>query len=84
MIKFLGRLAARKGVATIFVPSKDFDFDGVYELREVMGELQLRYVGQPAMRETEYYGKDCNGLFDNRTTSLMTKEEWAEINGSAE
>lgn len=49
--------------------------EGIYDVMECMGELNLRYVGQPNMPQARFRALDLEGLFTERPYAAMTAEE---------
>lgn len=79
-MKVLGRIVARDGVAGLFIPYKSQEnlLDGIYEVREILGELTLRYVGKANLQEDQperFYSVGINDLFDDRSRTFLTTEE---------
>lgn len=74
--KPLGRLLVRKGkTAGLFIPYPDGLKPGLYHIEEAMGEVSLKYVGEPYTDEARLNGLDLNGLMSDRPSSIMTEEE---------
>lgn len=73
----LGRLLVRKGkTAGIFIPFPGRPLkNGIYEIREVMGEITLAFVGTPAMHDARYQGITLNELLAEAGTAGMTQKE---------
>lgn len=54
------------------------NLDGIYNVVEIMGELQIRRVGDPAMKRERFTGIDLDGLMNGRPYSMMTEKEISE------
>ena len=80
MFKTLGRLLVRKNkTCGLFIPfEKNGLKSGIYELREIMDEVTLVYIGKPAMGEKRYEGIGVQDLVKNHNAS-MTKKEIKQI-----
>jgi hypothetical protein len=79
-MKYHGRLLVRKGrVAGLFVPLRDITLkNGIWEIREILGELTLVYIGEPAMQDDRYQSLSVQDLL-GEASAVMTKEEWKEL-----
>lgn len=77
-MQIIGRIVARGKQAGLFIPFKTSELDGVYNVVEVMGELQIQRIGKPAMPEKRFKGLDLEGLFNERPNCCMTKNELDE------
>ena len=77
-MKIIGRIVARGQVAGLFMPFKSSELDGIYNVVEIMGELQIQRVGEPALPEKKFKGLDLEGLFNQRPNSCMTQNELDE------
>lgn len=75
MVKILGRLVARENSVGIYIPFNGNNLDGLYEVKEVEGEIVITKIGDPALSSKKFYNLDANGIFKNRPESCMTKEE---------
>ena len=76
MIKTVGRIVARgDGIAGLFIPMGKGTPDGIYEIRECMGELTVHRIGKPAMHRGRFTGLDVEGLLNERPNCVMTNEE---------
>lgn len=80
-MKPVGRFLVRGAkVAGIFCPVGDTLKPGIYEITEVLGELIVTNIGQPAMPKARVNGLDLSGLHAERDLALMTSEEWNYVN----
>ncbi len=80
MMQTVGRLLVRKDkIAGIFIPIGGNLQAGLYDVQEVMGEIQIRYVGNPVLAEGALNGLDLNGLMDRRPEPFMTSSEYALV-----
>ena len=78
MMQTVGRLLVREGkISGIFLPIGGNLQAGLYDVQEIMGEIQIRYVGKPVLAEGTLNGLDLNGLMDFRPESFMTPYEYA-------
>lgn len=79
-MKILGRIVSRgSGILGVFFPIKKGLPLGIYEIREILGELQIIFVGKPVMEEKRFTALDLNGLANERSHSAMTIKEFNEI-----
>lgn len=80
LYRSLGRLLVRRGkVAGLFIPFGATGLaSGLYEIREVIGELTVVRVGNPAMPDPMYQGVDVLSLVQN-PEAAMTAAEYAEV-----
>lgn len=73
----LGRLLVRKGkTAGLFIP---FDVpgqlpSGIYEIREVLGELIVARIGDPAMPDARYQGSSVEDLLGSGVAGMTAAE----------
>lgn len=75
-LKVVGRIIARgENIAGLFIPMGDSKLKGIYEIRECMGELMIKRIGDPAMPDARFTGLDLEGLHCERATAGMTTEE---------
>lgn len=74
-MEVIGRIIARGGQVGLFIPFKVSELDGVYNIIEVMGELQIQRVGEAALPKQTFNGMDLAGLFNARPFSCMTRDE---------
>ncbi len=75
----LGRILVRKGkTAGLFMPfSQPGQLkNGIWEVREVLGELTLKYIGVPALPDVQYQGLDPQGLLCKSHLIGVTEEEY--------
>jgi hypothetical protein len=49
---------------------------GVYEIREILGELQVIRLGDPAMDKPRLTGLDLEGVFAEIGSAALTEAEW--------
>lgn len=77
-MKIIGRIVARGQVAGLFMPFKSSELDGIYNVVEIMGELQIQRVGKPAIPEKRFKGLSLDVLFDQRPNCSMTQKELDE------
>lgn len=77
MVKKLARICVREGqVCGLFIPLKDNNLkQGVYEIREILGELIVVRIGDPIMSLERYNGLSLENLYDERSQTAITKEE---------
>jgi hypothetical protein len=80
-MKVVGRIIARGNkIAGIFMPMGDGPkLDGIYNVVEIMGELQIQRVGDPMMRREQFTGIDLEGLMNHRPMSMMTEQEYQRL-----
>lgn len=79
MINKIGRILARKNTtAGLFIPMGKGLPNGVWEIREIMGEYVLKKVGLPDMKDKQYQALDLEGLHNNIPNSCMTRKELKE------
>ena len=75
-MKKVGRIVVRKGKTPgLFIPFPAGLEPGVWEVREVLGELTLVRIGTPAMRDARLQALGLDELYGERYSSLMTQEE---------
>lgn len=79
MMKVVGRLLVRNKIAGIFLPIGEGMPPGLYEVIEVMGDIIIRRVGEPALAQETLNGLDLDGLMDRRAESFMTTTEYAIV-----
>ncbi len=78
-IRKIARLICRNELVGIIfplsgdVPSKQLD--GIYEIVETLGELQIVRIGDPAMPRKRLRAVDLQGLLDDRSLSALTAKE---------
>lgn len=74
-MNIIGRLLIRKDkIAGLYIPF-DTNFEaGLYDVREIMGEIQIVFKGIPAMNPGRLNGLSCDQLIQY-PESLMTEEE---------
>ncbi len=73
--KIIGRLVARKGkTAGLFLPIEGLD-QGIYEIREIMGEMSIVRIGMPDLKLARFNGLSLEGLMATRPSCCMTQEE---------
>lgn len=79
-MRVVGRIVARGDkIAGIFIPMGDGPkLDGIYNVVDIMGELQIHRVGDPAMKREQFTGVDLESLMNYRPHSMMTEKEIAE------
>lgn len=77
-MQIIGRIVARGRQAGLFMPFKSSELDGIYNVVEIMGELQIQRVGEPALPEKRFKGLDLEGLFNQRPNCCMTQKELDE------
>lgn len=81
-MKVVGRIVARgEKIAGIFMPMGEGSLDGIYNVVEIMGELQIKRVGDPAMKREQFTGIGLDDLMNYRPHSMMTEQELAEAEG---
>ena len=80
-MKPIGRIIARgEKMVGIYMPLGNTDLlDGIYEVRECMGELTIHRIGEPAMPRARFTGLDLNGLMADRPYSVMTEAELKSV-----
>lgn len=75
-MKVVGRIVARGAVVGLFLPMGDRDrLDGIYNVVEIMGALQIQRVGEPHMPRGCFTGLNTEGLLAGRPSSVMTTKE---------
>jgi len=80
-MNLVGRIVARgDNIIGLFFPIGENSFDGIYNVVEIMGELQIRKVGEPNMSRERFTGIGVQGLINERPNCCMTKEEMKNIN----
>lgn len=79
IFKPIGRICVRsENVCGLFIP---FNSDtsplksGIYEIREVLGELIIVSIGKPATSEAMYESLSLEEMVEELPYSAMTKEE---------
>lgn len=79
-LRQLGRLIVRKGKTVgLYFPFVPGGLqNGIWEIREVLGELTLVYLGEPAMPDARYQGRDVRDLVHDPSCA-MTPKEWDEV-----
>jgi hypothetical protein len=76
MMGVVGRIVSRGGkIAGLFLPVDSGLPQGIYQIENVLGELTIRFIGQPAMNRVRLEGLDIEGVFNERPLSCMTLEE---------
>lgn len=82
-MKTIGRLLVRsKKIAGIFLPMGEGGLEpGLYDVQEVLGEIQLKYLGKAALKQDTLDGVDTTGVMNNRPYSVMTEDELKSIGG---
>lgn len=79
-MRVIGRIVARGEVAGLFLPMGEQDrLDGIYNVVEIMGELQIQRVGAPHMPRGQFTGIDLEGLMVMRPLSVMTTKELIDV-----
>jgi hypothetical protein len=74
-MKVVGRIIARgEGIVGLFIPVQS-DMYGIYEVREIMDELTVTRIGDPATPRARFTGLDLEGLLNDRPNSVATKNE---------
>lgn len=75
-MKILGRILARKGKTVgVFIPFQtDALENGIWELREILGEIQIVRIGKPALPDARYQALQPNDMV-NSPFATMTKKE---------
>lgn len=82
-MKILGRLVVRTECVGLYFPfgeSKALP-EGVHEIREILGEMQIVYLGKPAMNLKRFNSLSLDQLYLERANSCQTQSE-AEIQQS--
>jgi len=74
----VGRLVSRGDVCGLFIPMQNGLSEGVWEVRRVLGELQLVLVGPPAMPRGRFRALGLEGLFVEREMAALTPKEYQE------
>lgn len=75
-MRVIGRIVARGEVAGLFLPMGKSDrLDGIYNVVEIMGELQIQRVGEPHMPRGRFTGLNTEELLSGRPSSVMTTKE---------
>lgn len=79
MCRIVARILVRDGnQAGLFIPMSGHTLKaGLYNLREILGEYDLVYVGDPAMDKKQIEGFSPDGLLMSRESALMTEAERA-------
>lgn len=79
-MQVIGRLVARGDVAGLYLPlGRGTQLDGIYNIVEIMGELQIQRVGDPGMSRGRFTGLNISDLMVERPYSVMTSEEIAAV-----
>lgn len=78
-MKKLGRIIARKTACGLYIPYGENKLpEGIYEIQDIMGELQLRFVGDFHGDPKRAEALDVGELFNERASYCMTTEELKE------
>ena len=76
MFKPIARIVARGGnICGLLLPLENCELDGIYEIRDVMGELTIIRVGDPAMPESRFTALGLEELLNERPYCSMTQDE---------
>jgi len=77
MFQTLGRLVVRQDkIAGLYIPFEPNGLQpGVWEIRSVFGELQLRRIGDPAIGNDRAGHLTLDGLFKQRDMAIRTEQE---------
>ena len=79
MVRSIARIVARGPITGLIIPyDVEAPLDGIYEVVEVMGELVVRRVGEPAQDRDRHEALSLNDLMNSRPFSCMTIEEITE------
>lgn len=80
-MRVVGRIISRGSVTGLFIPMDKGQTMpvGIYEIREIMGELVVTYVGKPALKEQRLTGLDLDGVFAEKEMAAMTAEELSRV-----
>lgn len=71
-----GRILVRDGkTAGLFIPYDGKLQPGLYDVQESMGELRLRYAGEPHLDNARLNAVDLAGLMAERPSTVMTTKE---------
>ncbi len=79
MFKPVGRIVSRGEIGGLFIPFKEGLPYGIYEVRDVLGELLLTRIGDSAMTQLQLESRDIDGLFHARPECCMTVEELQQV-----
>jgi hypothetical protein len=74
-MKPLARIVSRGKITGLFIPVGEGLPQGVYEVREILGELQIVRVGDAAMPEARFTSLGLDELFAERFSAAMTTQE---------
>jgi len=84
-MNIVGRIVARGEVVGLYLPMGKSDrLDGIYNVVEVLGELQIQRVGDPAMPRGQFTGLGLEDLMVSRPASCMTEAEYDSVRQKAE
>lgn len=79
----VGRIIVREPkVAGLFFPMRTGLTQGVYEVRNILGEITIVRLGDSAMDNARLNGLGLSELFDERDISALTREEFKFITES--
>lgn len=78
-IRKIARLICRNELVGIVFPlsgdAPSKQLDGIYEIVETLGELQVVRIGDPAMPRKRLRAVDVQCLLDDRSQSALTAKE---------
>ena len=79
-MKQLGRLIVREqGVVGVFFPNRNEPMtEGVWAINEVLGEMQLKYLGPPKMHRARFNALSPTELV-HENVKLLTVEEYDRL-----
>lgn len=84
MMERVGRIISRGDkTAGLFFPLGEGLPIGIYEVRQVMGELTIVEIGQPAMYLPRFTGLSLDGLHAERPLCCMTQEELDSVDSNS-
>lgn len=77
-MRIVGRIIARgQNIAGIFIPACEDSLEGIYNVVDIMGELHIRRIGDPAMDRVQFTAIGLDELMDRRPYSMATEQEIA-------
>ncbi len=84
----IARILVRKDrIAGLFIPMGNpmlLMDAGIWEVREILDEYTLTFIGKPAMPEPRLNGLSLEGLMDERSSAIMTEQELENVRPSSD
>ena len=75
-MRVVGRISARgPKLAGLFIPVGSTALEGIYEVVEIMGELQVRRLGDAAMPTERLKAVSVETMLSEKPSSIMTESE---------